>query len=842
MTSPTDLGNCDREPIHLPGSIQPHGCLLVCDPEAHRVGSYSANASELLGTAGDPIGLTLPEVVGPEAAHALLNALARSAETNRPGLFLGLEVGARRFDAAIHGHGGRILVEFEPAAGGDDPLDVARALISRTRTLQSVEAMARLVPRYLQAILGYDRVMVYRFAEDGSGKVIGEAKRSHLESFLGQHFPAADIPRQARVLYLRNTIRVIADAAGPRSPILSGPADRDPVDLSFAHLRSVSPVHLEYLRNMGVGASMSVSIVVGDRLWGLVACHHYAPRRLTMAQRVAAELFGDFVSLHLAAILHQRRFDASAEARSLLDDLTSDMVFRETPGEFLAKRLGDMAALVECDGVGLWIEGVWSKEGVTVPAGFVPALVRHLAARGDIEIWATDALSDRIPSAEAFAADVSGVLAVPLSHQARDYLFFFRRELKQTVEWAGDPNKSYEVGPLGDRLTPRKSFAIWKELVDRQAAPWTDFDLDTAAAAQIRLRDVIMRQSEVLAAERQKAEVRQRVLNEELNHRVKNILSLIKSLVNRPVDASLALEDYAAGLRGRIVALANAHDQVIRSDGGGALRQLVEAELSPYARHQLQVEGPSVGLDARAYSVMALVFHELATNAAKYGALSVPDGTLTIRWSRDRDGCLIRWREANGPPVRAPARQGFGTVLLRRSVPFDLEGRSEVTYDAAGVAASFFIPSKFLTDHRAEGPAEPAPAPAGPDFSLAGRSVLLVEDQLVIALDAELMLSDLGAGSVTTAPSVAEALRAIAAAPPDLAILDVNLGSTTSLPVADELKARGVPFIFATGYGDSQMIDPGHRNTPVTRKPYSRETLAGALHELVARLAVTSVD
>lgn len=839
-----DLTNCDREPIHIPGRIQPHGCILACDTDLSVIRRHSLNAAAKMGLPFDDInGRKLDDVIGADRTHDLRNALLRSADPARPGLILGmtLPTAETTFNAAVHQYKGNAIIELEPVdeSNAGSPLEVARALIARLNQVDNVGDLCNRTARYLRGALGYDRVMVYRFAHDGSGQVISEAKAPRLEGFLGLNFPASDIPRQARELYLKNTIRVIPDASGAFVDIRPEiDASGNPLDLSFANLRSVSPIHCEYLRNMGVGASMSISIIVGGRLWGLIACHHYSPKLLPMPARIAAELFGDFFSLHLQAMLRKQRLDTATQARRSLDGVLRNVAHHTDLAKFLRESLADFTALMPCDGVGLWMHGRWTASGSVPPETAIPSLARFVNSVAEGDVWATHALSENLPQATDYQAEASGVLAIPLSQTPRDYLFLFRKEVIQTIDWAGNHDKHYETGPLGDRLTPRKSFAIWKQTVERQSHPWTQADLDIAAATRTALLEVLMRHSELLTEERRKADLRQRMLNEELNHRVKNILSLIKSLVTHPVDPRRDLQDYISSLQGRIQALSHAHDQIIRGDGGGALRELLEAELSPYLNHgpNTVIDGPPVGLDSRAFSVMALVLHELVTNAAKYGALSRNSGTLSIRWQRtDEDGCEIFWQESGGPAVKQPSSHGFGSVLINRSIPYDLGGESEISYDAAGVTARFLIPKKYITEALA---ADPSKQPGGQsdhlENTLGGLKILLVEDQLVIAMDAEMLLAGKGASVIETAASPAEALRKLAHFTPDAAVLDVNLGTETSLTVAEELSRRNIPFIFATGYGDNIMV-PRSFSAPTIRKPYDAETLAHALNTALRR-------
>lgn len=844
MTSETrvNLTNCDREPIQIPGSIQLHGCLLACDASASIILRHSANAPDMLGLPSDLNGLRLDKVFGGEVAHTLRNSLARTKEASRPALTFAVTLASgQAFDVAAHVFKGTVVIEFEPCgASVAEPIELARTVIAQVREIDRTDQLFRDTARFARAMLGYDRVMIYQLGPDGAGKVIAESKRADLESFFGQYFPGSDIPQQARALYLRNPIRVISDislGATPIVPVLD--SSGEPLDLSYSHLRSVSPVHCEYLSNMGVGASMSISIIVNGALWGLIACHHYSPRALTMGQRVAAEMFGEFVSLHIETLRVRQALESAARARQVLEALLHDASRAADIEEFLRSRMSDFKALIPCDGIGMSLDGRWSAEQLTPPKGAIPDLLRFAESVAEGRTWASNRLSMVHVQARDYAVDVSGMLVIPMSQHPRDYLLLFRKEVIETLDWAGDPNKTYESGPLGERLTPRKSFAIWKETVHQQSVPWTEQDRQFGEAIRAAIVEVALHNSELLASERAKADVRQRMLNEELNHRVKNILALIGALVAHPTAEGQTLNGYVATLKGRIQALSLAHDQVVRGDGGGGLATLLDAELLPYRTPSgsIDLSGPNVVLDARAYSVMALVLHELATNAAKYGALSQAGGKLSIHWTINAGGaCDIAWRESDGPTVRPPSRSGFGSVLIDRSIPFDLGGTSTVEYLPEGMQGFFRIPARHLTV------AEPLEvvstavevAPPGEDFrDLADACVLILEDQLVIAVGLEQMLAGAGIGDVLTTSSEAETTKVLAVRRPDVAVLDVNLGTGTSIAVAEELVRRNIPFMFATGYGDSISI-PGHlKHAPVVRKPYDAASILSHLQQLI---------
>jgi light-regulated signal transduction histidine kinase (bacteriophytochrome) len=301
MNEQVNLSNCDREPIHIPGSVQPFGFLLALLSD-FTICVASDNAGDFLGTdvlalLGRPIGEVLSEAaVG--AIRARVDYLSAPDAVER---MFGVELqpGRPLFDLAIHFSGAYLIVEAEPSVlePGVNSGEIVRLMLGRIRKTRGLNELAQEAARQLKILTGFDRVMVYRFHPDGSGEVIAEVAGSGLEPFLGLHYPASDIPRQARVLYQRNWLRIIADIAA-RPAVLTSTATHSAelLDLSMSVLRSVSPIHIEYLRNMGVGASMSVSILRDGKLWGLFACHHYSPRHISFEKRTASELFGQMFS------------------------------------------------------------------------------------------------------------------------------------------------------------------------------------------------------------------------------------------------------------------------------------------------------------------------------------------------------------------------------------------------------------------------------------------------------------------------------------------------------------------------------------------------------------------
>ncbi|MDU1695206.1 MAG: HWE histidine kinase domain-containing protein, partial [Bradyrhizobium sp.] len=412
-------------------------------------------------------------------------------------------------------------------------------------------------------------------------------------------------------------------------------------------------------------------------------------------------------------------------------------------------------------------------------------------------------------------------------------LIFFRREMLRSVNWAGDPHKTYSEGPLGARLTPRKSFELWQQTVAGQAKPWTAADLRIAESLRVTLLEVILQLSELAARERRGAQERQELMIAELNHRVRNILSLVRGLVAQSKDTANSVEEFAAILGGRIQALARAHDQITNLNWAPvALRHLLESEAGAYlgARAgRVRMEGPDVALDPKAFATLALVVHEMMTNSAKYGALADSTGQVQVIWRLDPGASLvIDWKESGGPPVQPPSRRGFGTTIIERSVPFDLKGDAEIRFDLLGVQARFVIPANFVQIVPAITGA-PAHHHAKQESARLSCTVLIVEDNLIIAMGAEVILLELGARHVETAASVNHALKAIERALPSFALLDINLGAESSLPVGYRLKELGVPFMFATGYGERAPLPAELSDAPIVQKPYTRELIEKAL-------------
>ena len=842
MNKPVDLTNCDREPIHVPGSVQPFGVLLALTSD-FTIALASENIGSFLGQdCADVLNRPVSDLMSAEAIAAIRARVDYLAGPDAVERIFGvvLQKDGRPFDVAIHFSGPFLVVEAEPSVVEEDVNsgDLVRRMLERLRKTKGVGDLAVEAARQLKVLTGFDRVMVYRFHPDGSGEVIAESARPGLEPFLGLHYPASDIPRQARVLYQRNWLRIIADVEAAPVPLCSVPSyNPGLLDLSMSVLRSVSPIHIEYLKNMGVDASMSVSILREGKLWGLFACHHYGPRHLSFERRTAAELFGQMFSWILES--REREADVAYEARAhqvqekLLEVAASHAHSRGAIADFIA----DYRAMIDCDGIAVWSDGHLTLSGDTPTEEEVMELIGFINRTSPGRICASAEIAKVYAAGESFRDRAAGFLAIPISRTPRDCLIFFRREILRSVNWAGDPNKAYDVGPHGPRLTPRKSFEAWQEVVRGQSKPWTNADLQIAETLRVTLLEVILQLADLAARERRTAQERQELMIAELNHRVRNILSLVRGLVAHSKETSHSIEEFAGVLGGRIQALARAHDQITNLNWApAALRALVESEAGAYlgARaDRIRLGGPDVALDPKAFATMALVVHEMMTNSAKYGALADSTGQVEVNWKVDpSSGLVIEWKESGGPPVQPPSRRGFGTTIIERSIPFDLNGDAELRFDLLGVQARFVIPANYvqmMTPAARTGVRQEQQEVEEPRLS---GTALIVEDNLIIAMSAEVILLELGARHVEAAASVKEAMAVIERSLPSFALLDLNLGQENSIAVGRRLLELKVPFVFATGYGERAPIPGELSEVPVLQKPYTREVVEAALKKM----------
>ncbi len=534
LTSPAfgqaDLSNCDRELIHLAGSVQPHGLLLALSEPGLRIIQASANVQALLGVPTDSLLSQGAIELGGDIAGSIQHVCARIADLSDPvPLRCRLQVRgqSREFEGTLHrvssGPGSSaLLVEIEPVDPADASIETVHigsvqlremlgAAVQRFSAASTIGTLADGVVRSFRDMFGYDRVMVYKFDPDGHGKIIAEARDPRLESLLGHHYPASDIPQRARELYLRNRLRVLVDVHYAPAPLVPTqlPGSGEELDMSMCHLRSMSPLHLQYLKNMGVTATLVVSLVREGRLWGLIACHHYSARNLRFAVRAAADLLAEVVSTRIAAIEHYAHAQVAVHVRRLEQRLVEAT---STEGDWriaLFRNPRTVLQPLEATGAALFHQGELLTAGETPSTAELRVLMQWIETQTFDGLFSLSSISRTNPSLDSLTPTASGVLAVKLSASKPDYLMWFRKEQLLTVTWAGDPSKPV-VGNDPLELSPRRSFAAWSEIVRGTALPWSSSELALARAFGGSLIDIIVQINAVrlLIAEHQLAQIR----------------------------------------------------------------------------------------------------------------------------------------------------------------------------------------------------------------------------------------------------------------------------------------------------------------------------------------------
>jgi chemotaxis family two-component system sensor kinase Cph1 len=838
-----DLTNCDREPIHVPGSIQPYGVLLALDPRELTIEQVAGDTQRVFGLdARALLGVPLDGILGTAVAARIADIASRDGELPRSHVLSGvMQTGdGMAQDAIVHLSDGVAILDLVPRIAEDEePLAIVQGMLASTRGIRSEGAFHEALARAVHDATGYDRVLVYRFGPDGSGEVVAEMRHPAMESLLGLHYPASDVPKQARELYCKNWLRLIPDGGYAASPIVpaENPRTGRALDLSHSVLRSVSPLHLAYIANMGVVATLTLSIVIGGELWGMIACHHRTPRMLDVSRRVACELFAQMASLQLEARIETDR----ASERLRCRDVTAALL-RSADRDGLDKGLiggwPNLQDLICADGVAFWRRGEVTSLGATPSSAQIGEVVAWLGSQTRPPVFATDELALLDPSFLGLADVAAGILAVAISPQRDDYLIWFRAETIRSVTWAGNPHKPVEMNGDTASLSPRTSFEAWRETVRLRSAPWTLVQIEAAQALRASLLEVVLQHLDEVLREREKAQAQQDLLMAELDHRVKNTLATIQALVTLSSKTAESLADFTVSFQQRLHAMAKAHTRIAENRWQGVvLARLIEDQLdvaSPAADGAWSLTGPDVVLTPQIGLALSLALSELAGNAVEHGSFSVSSGRVDVAWtvepSEDGDALLLTWTESGGPPVEATRPAGFGRTLIERSLAHDVNGRVQLDFRRSGLVCTLAMPL-LPTQRRQAGESAPDPAPAP--------RVLVVEDNALVALEVESILSDSGHEVVGPAGRVSDALRMVSQERFDIALLDVDLHGERVWPVADALAAQGVPFAFTTGFRREIVLPERFTTVEVLGKPYREADLLALAKRLVARATGT---
>lgn len=642
-----DLSDCEREQIHLPGSIQPHGVLLALEEEQLTVSHASTNASRMLGFGDNKslVGWSL-EAVGREVCDEVRRQISELDLAIPSVITVPLnDDHPRLFDCVLHRtDSGQLILELEPVHAADRTLSMQLTSgVDAIASTASLRSLCDVTAQLLKQVLGYNRVMVYRFGADGHGQVFAEQCDTDLEPYLGNHYPASDIPKNARELYVRNRVRMLVDVDYEPVPI-EPPCDAETgerFDMSMCQFRSMSPIHLQYLRNMNVASSLVASLTVGDSLWGLIACHGSQPHQAGYTTRAAAELIAEAVGTRISALESVTRTRSELAIRRIEQSMIDVMANDGDWPKALFDHAQSVLQMLDATGAALTYDDEVTTIGSVPDHEQIRSLASWLDGNDFGTSFQTENLAERAPELSAISNDTPGVMAVPVSDDAGEYLMCFRPETVRTVTWGGDPRKTVSQSPSG-QISPRQSFAQWREELQGTSVPWTQDEIESAELIGRLIRDIV--------------------------HQLRAIRALIAHRQLETLSAQLkrsAIPGLIADPEGNII-LAN-----------DALAQLVWQD-NPPKMHLSQI--------SRYFEEASLASHNFSELVANQKAWR---GSATI----DSSPILVR-----ADPVPSPDGGVLGFVILLTDVSDGL-GRTELTHRTLeGVLDEYATPTGDLPE------------------------------------------------------------------------------------------------------------------------------------------------
>ncbi|MDT0689863.1 ATP-binding protein [Salegentibacter sp. F188] len=501
-----NITNCDREPIHIIPQSQAHGVILVCNKLDFTITQCSGNIEETLN-------FKLQDVLSKPLSFILrsekIETLHKNVLAKKPLLPEELHLNGSRYFMIPHMSGAHLVLDIEPFGNSIDPVVFQDQLVKINNEIdetQTIEEMCQQAVSLVNYLYEYDRVMMYRFDEDWNGEVVAEVREQELESWLGLHYPATDIPKPAREIFLKQGVRIIADVKHKASEIhpAISPITNQPLDISKSELRGVSPIHIEYLRNMEVGASLTAAIVLNGKLWGLLACHHYSPKFINYHQRQSCKFLTQVFSNKLALKTSNIFLNEIAKSEEVRKELLSFMNSGSDIIEAITANNSRFTDIINCGGGAVYSNGKLRLVGSTPAEEEIILLILNFLGEKKERFFQTKHLSKHYTPAEEFKETASGLLSVRIGEVKEEFIMWFRPQSSSTVNWGGNPQKNGIVKDGIEYLSPRKSFERWAQEVSGVAVNWEKYDFEAAIALQDTITHVLVK--------------RQKVKIEELNH------------------------------------------------------------------------------------------------------------------------------------------------------------------------------------------------------------------------------------------------------------------------------------------------------------------------------------
>lgn len=715
-----DLTNCDKEPIHILGKVQAHGFLVAADKDSLVIRYASDNLDFFTGipytdVLDRELSFFLDTISKESEEHTLFQVvkfgLLSDLEALNP---LRVEIGKNLYNLVLSRSGNYVILEFEPTSSDVDRQLQALVGSSLSKILEgsTMEETLDRAARQIKELIGYDRVMIYKFWEDGHGEVVAEQKNASLEPFFGLHYPASDIPKQARELYKINLTRIIADVEAVPSDIytLNGSAADNPLDLTHSVLRAVSSIHIQYLKNMGVGASFSVSLVSNDELWGLIACHNYSPRFIDYKARQHARLIGQVLSSSIQYRSSQDNKEINISYRNAADEIIRQMHKDWSVEDALNSQKNNLLKMTSATGVSIRFEGKTFLAGNTPSQEEIIGLVEWLKQNNKRNIFHTTRLAEHYPPASSWKGKASGLLACTISKELSEYVLFFKPELVTTVKWAGNPEKSVEVDEKGQSiLSPRRSFDTWVQEVTGTSDKWSKSELN----AVFKFREDFVHFINLKANEIRKLNEKLQEAYDELDtfsftisHDLKTPIASVKNYAEILLEDNPHLDGQARHFLNRIISSADNMNALIREVLGYSrvsrqqinrqeldMKSLLEelktdllyAFKSPDIQFTIAGTPPIKGDRV----MITQVFSNLLGNAIKYSSRSNPQ-IVSV------DG-----REEDSQVIYTITDNGVGIDMNYGGHIFELFKRMDNVKDYEGSGVGLAIVKRIMEKHNA---------------------------------------------------------------------------------------------------------------------------------------------
>lgn len=577
-----NLTNCEHEPIHIPGSIQPHGFLIGVKDDDYTIDFCSENCFHYTGKSHrEFLGSSFQSVFGKEAEQGLKNYIANISPLTSSPLIINYQ--HKHFFCSVHKSNNIFIIEAENIPEQEklspNSFEQTRQFLEQVEQTKTLKQLCDSVAQSTREITGYDRVMIYRFDEDYNGEVFAESVREDLEPFIGLHYPHTDIPAQARALYLRNLMRLIVDTNyKPVAIYTIDSATEKNLDLSNSLLRSISPIHIQYLQNMGVGATLTISLIHQNKLWGLIACHHYSPKNLSHSLRIAAQLQGYFLTSQIDVRQSNEEYAIAKKSNEALEKFLSKSFENNNASFSEIINTPQLLEICNATGVCICIDDDIYKNGKTPPDDFIRTVAKRLSAEYKHSGFDTTNISSIIGEAKDYSAVMSGIIYYSLSATNEDCIIWMRGETITEVNWGGDPNKAIIKDEKG--LHPRKSFELWKEILRYKSKHWLKPELSAAASYAYTLQKHVSTLK--LSEEEEKYRKLTEVLKEN-NEELENINWISTHDLQEPLRKIQMMASRIMGAEENTIP-AKMNDLVIRMNNSAGKMQTLLKDILSYTR------------------------------------------------------------------------------------------------------------------------------------------------------------------------------------------------------------------------------------------------------------------